>query len=87
MLQFYHISGTYKMKKLDLQEEGFNPEIVKDRLYYLTSKGVYELLTTDIYHEILAEKIRFWIVAKYQNIVLLDSFWYTGSDSCGNYND
>lgn len=47
------------MKKLDLQEEGFNLEIVKDRLYYLTSKGVYEPLTANIYQEILAEKIRF----------------------------
>lgn len=58
-LNYVEMTGTYKMKKLDLQEEGFNLEIVKDRLYYLTSKGVYEPLTANIYQEILAEKIRF----------------------------
>ncbi|KAK7576246.1 hypothetical protein V9T40_012532 [Parthenolecanium corni] len=53
------MTGTHKMKKVDLQKEGFNPEIVKDRLYYLTSKGVYEPLTIEVYQDIVAEKIRF----------------------------
>lgn len=47
------------MKKGELQQEGFNPEIITDPLYYMTSKGVYEKLTPEIYQEILAEKIRF----------------------------
>ena len=47
------------MKKLDLQEEGFNPEIIEDKLYYLSSKGVYEPLTPEAYQDILAERIRF----------------------------
>ena len=47
------------MKKLDLQKEGFNPDVVKDRLYYLTSKGVFEPLTHEVYLDIVAEKMRF----------------------------
>ncbi len=47
------------MKKLELQEEGFNPEVISDRLYYLTKSGAYEPLTADLYQDILAEKIRF----------------------------
>ncbi|XKL61134.1 hypothetical protein PGB90_008191 [Kerria lacca] len=58
-LSHVEMTGTYKMKKGELQQEGFNPEIITDPLYYMTSKGVYEKLTPEIYQEILAEKIRF----------------------------
>ncbi|KAG7311656.1 hypothetical protein JYU34_002710 [Plutella xylostella] len=32
------MTGTFKMKKTDLQKEGFDPNIVKDKLYYLDAK-------------------------------------------------
>uniref|UniRef100_A0A1B0EYX6 long-chain-fatty-acid--CoA ligase n=1 Tax=Phlebotomus papatasi TaxID=29031 RepID=A0A1B0EYX6_PHLPP len=53
------MTGTFKLKKLDLQNEGFNPEIVTDPLYYLTSKGQYEELTMDAYAKICSGEIRF----------------------------
>lgn len=47
------------MKKVDLQKEGFNPEVATDKIYYLTSKREYEIVTPEIYQDILQEKIRF----------------------------
>ncbi|XP_063529147.1 long-chain fatty acid transport protein 4-like [Cydia strobilella] len=32
------MTGTFKMKKVDLQKEGFNPSVIKDKLYYLDLK-------------------------------------------------
>ncbi|XP_055383921.1 long-chain fatty acid transport protein 1-like [Condylostylus longicornis] len=53
------LTGTYKLKKIDLQKDGFNPNIIKDKLYYLDSNGTYKLLTNDIYEQIQNNKIRF----------------------------
>lgn len=47
------------MKKVDLQKEGFNPNTTTDKIYYLSSKKEYEILTSQIYQDILQEKIRF----------------------------
>ncbi|GAB0086550.1 long-chain fatty acid transport protein 4 [Sergentomyia squamirostris] len=53
------MTGTYKLKKLDLQNDGFNPDTITDRLYYLTPKGQYEPLTADVYGKICSGEIRF----------------------------
>lgn len=58
LFMFIDISGTYKLKKLDLQKEGFNVELIKDQLYYCNSKGVYQELTLEAYSDILSGKIR-----------------------------
>lgn len=52
------MTGTFKLKKLDLQKEGFDPTAVRDRLYYLTAKGAYEPLTADAYGRICCGDIR-----------------------------
>lgn len=47
------------MKKVDLQKEGFNPELTTDKIYFLNVNKQFELLTAQNYADILAEKIRF----------------------------
>ncbi|XP_076298622.1 fatty acid transport protein 1 isoform X2 [Lasioglossum baleicum] len=53
------LTGTFKLKKKDLVEDGYNPSRTKDKLYYLSEKSGYQLLTTEVYEQILAKKIRF----------------------------
>lgn len=55
---FVSLTGTYKMKKLDLQREGFDPVQIKDKLYYWNTSETYESLTEEIYNQILSGKIR-----------------------------
>ncbi|XP_014253178.1 long-chain fatty acid transport protein 4-like isoform X1 [Cimex lectularius] len=52
------MTGTYKMKKLDLQKEGFDPNVISDKLYYLGSSSYYEPLTSEVYENIEKGKIR-----------------------------
>ncbi|KAK3920987.1 Long-chain fatty acid transport protein 4 [Frankliniella fusca] len=58
-LRQVEMTGTFKLKKKDLQTEGFNPSLLKDKVYYFTSKGEYQLLTEAAYQDIIAGKIRF----------------------------
>ena len=52
-------SGTFKLKKLALQREGYNPHLVKDPLYFLdATKGTYKPLDDQIYQEIQDQGIR-----------------------------
>lgn len=54
------MTGTCKLKKLDLQKEGFNPNVITDKLYYLNVKtSIYEPLTPEMYSKILNQEIRF----------------------------
>ncbi|XP_015281338.1 PREDICTED: very long-chain acyl-CoA synthetase isoform X1 [Gekko japonicus] len=47
------ITGTFKYRKVQLAEEGFNPEVIKDAMYFLEDKEKsYVPLTTDIYNSI-----------------------------------
>lgn len=50
-------SGTFKLKKLDLQVEGFNPHHIKDQLYFLMG-GQYVPLTEELYGDITNGRIR-----------------------------
>lgn len=52
------VTGTYKLKKVDLQREGFDLKIVKDKMYFL-SNGKYEELTPEAHSLILRGEIRF----------------------------
>ncbi|XP_037297680.1 long-chain fatty acid transport protein 4 [Manduca sexta] len=54
------MTGTFKMKKTDLQKEGFDPSLVKnDKLYYLDLKqGRYQPLGPEEYKKILSGDIR-----------------------------
>ncbi|KAL6261278.1 hypothetical protein P5V15_008800 [Pogonomyrmex californicus] len=53
------LTGTFKLKKKDLQEEGYNLHKIQDKLYYLDAKLGYQLLTLEVYNQILQGKIKF----------------------------
>lgn len=56
---FYLILGTFKLKKVDLQKEGFDPSRIKDPLYYLDKKlNAYVTLDVDAYERICNGQIR-----------------------------
>lgn len=52
------MTGTFKMKKKDLQMDGFNIKKVKDPVYFLDHTGVYVRLTEQIHNDILDGKVR-----------------------------
>ncbi|EZA61088.1 Long-chain fatty acid transport protein [Ooceraea biroi] len=51
------ITGTYKLKKKDLQQEAFDIKKVKDTIYFL-NKDVYVRLTDELYNDIVEGKLR-----------------------------
>lgn len=53
------LTGTFKLRKVDLQKEGYDPNQVTDALYYQTPKGRYELLTPTAYEQLKRNEIRF----------------------------
>ncbi|XP_053694220.1 long-chain fatty acid transport protein 4 [Sabethes cyaneus] len=53
------MTGTFKLKKLDLQKEEFDPNVIDDALFYLSSKGTYESLTKEVFEQIKRNEIRF----------------------------
>jgi len=53
------MTGTYKLKKRDLQQDGFNPEKIKDKLYFLDSKSIkYIPLDSDLHFKISSGQMR-----------------------------
>ncbi|KAL7980083.1 hypothetical protein Chor_001351 [Crotalus horridus] len=51
------ITGTFKYRKVQLAEEGFNPAVVKDALYFLDDKEkTYIPVTEDIYNSICSNR-------------------------------
>jgi solute carrier family 27 (fatty acid transporter), member 1/4 len=50
------MTGTFKIKKLDLQKEGFDITKVSDPIYFMQKDGSYILLTSQIYQKILDGK-------------------------------
>jgi solute carrier family 27 fatty acid transporter 1/4 len=60
ILEKIESTGTSKLKKVDLQKESFDPSKTSDKIYFLNSKtNYYELLTPEIYTNILNHEIRF----------------------------
>ncbi|XP_039951920.1 long-chain fatty acid transport protein 4-like [Bactrocera tryoni] len=53
------ITGTYKLRKVDLQKEGYNPHVIDDMLFYRTTSGSYELLSREVFEKINQGLIRF----------------------------
>ncbi|XP_037947982.1 long-chain fatty acid transport protein 4-like [Teleopsis dalmanni] len=53
------LTGTFKLRKVDLQKEAFDPNVINDALFYLTPKGKYEALTKEIYDKISRNEVRF----------------------------
>ncbi|ENN77457.1 hypothetical protein HUJ04_002737 [Dendroctonus ponderosae] len=52
------LTGTYKLKKNDLQKDGFDPSKTSDSIYYLSSSGQYEIVTQDVTQKINSGEIR-----------------------------
>ncbi|XP_019520250.1 PREDICTED: very long-chain acyl-CoA synthetase [Hipposideros armiger] len=53
------ITGTFKHRKVTLVEEGFNPLVIKDALYFLDDKAeMYVRMTEDIYNAINSETMK-----------------------------
>lgn len=53
------MTGTFKMKKVRLVEEGFNLAHVKDPLFFLdTEKKTYVPLTQETHRAILSREIK-----------------------------
>lgn len=54
---FVRISGTYKMKKIDLQKEGFDVTRVSEKIYFFNG-GKYVLMDNELYSKLLRGEIR-----------------------------
>ncbi|XP_004611839.2 long-chain fatty acid transport protein 2 [Sorex araneus] len=53
------ITGTFKHRKVTLVEEGFNPAVIKDALYFLDEKAeMYVPMTEDIYKAISEKSLK-----------------------------
>uniref|UniRef100_A0A1B0GJ61 Very long-chain fatty acid transport protein n=1 Tax=Lutzomyia longipalpis TaxID=7200 RepID=A0A1B0GJ61_LUTLO len=52
------MTGTFKMKKLDLQQDGFNLDKVSDPIYFLHPDGVYRTLTREDFEKIQSGNAR-----------------------------
>ena len=51
--------GTFKLKKFNLQREGFDPSVITDKLFFLHPKtGNYELLNMDLFNSIVTGTLR-----------------------------
>ncbi|XP_012276509.1 long-chain fatty acid transport protein 4 [Orussus abietinus] len=52
------MTGTYKLKKKDLQLDGYDINKVKDPLYFLDRTGSYVRISEELYKDIMEEKVR-----------------------------
>jgi fatty-acyl-CoA synthase len=54
------MTSTFKMRKVELQNAGYDPSLVEDALFYRNeSKSAYVPLTPAIYEDIKAGRVRF----------------------------
>ena len=61
-VEFYYqpFSGTFKLKKRDLQQEGFNPDMMAQEVYIVNNEmKTYVLITQEIYNNIVNGNMRF----------------------------
>lgn len=52
------MTGTFKLKKRDLQIENYNVDRIRDIVYYVDSSGRYQTVTKALYDDIINGKIR-----------------------------
>lgn len=52
------MTGTFKLKKRDLQLEGYDVTKITDAIYIIQSDGSYKTMTPDVYKEVLTGKTR-----------------------------
>lgn len=59
LLSKVDMTGTFKLKKVDLQKEGFDPTKITDSLYYMASNGKFQKLDKAVYEQIINGEMRF----------------------------
>ncbi|XP_041791283.1 very long-chain acyl-CoA synthetase-like isoform X2 [Chelmon rostratus] len=52
------VTGTFKQMKVKLAEEGFNPAVIKDRMFYLEDNKGYTPMTQEIFNSIAEGRVR-----------------------------
>lgn len=52
------MTGTFKLKKRDLQLDGYNLKKIKDPIYYLNNDGIYREFTQKDYDDVLNGRAR-----------------------------
>lgn len=51
-------TGTFKIQKIRLQKEGFDPRITADRIFFLNSRaGRYEAVTEEMYNALVEGRV------------------------------
>ncbi|KAK9295155.1 hypothetical protein QLX08_010436 [Tetragonisca angustula] len=53
------ITGTFKLKKMNLQKEGFDPSKIQDKMYFLSGNKEYVEITPELYQEIITGRRKF----------------------------
>lgn len=52
------MTGTFKLKKMDLLKDGFRPSAIEDAVFYMSPRGAYERLTDEVYEQICRGEVR-----------------------------
>jgi solute carrier family 27 fatty acid transporter 1/4 len=59
LVQHLDLTGTFKLKKIALQQEGYNPNVVRDQMFFLDAvKGAYRQLDNCLYNDIIEMRCR-----------------------------
>lgn len=53
------MTSTFKLKKVNLQKEGFDPSKVQDKMYFLSGSKEYIEITPELYQEIISGSRKF----------------------------
>lgn len=48
------MTGTFKLKKINLQKEGFDPNKIQDKVYFRSGNKEYVEVTPELYQEIIS---------------------------------
>jgi fatty-acyl-CoA synthase len=60
LARMLEVTGTFKLKKMDLQKASYDPALVKDPLFYRDERAhTFSPVTPDIFLEINGQRIRF----------------------------
>lgn len=59
LVKVIDLTGTYKMRKVDYQKEGFDVNKIKDEIYFFDNTSqTYVLLTNALYEQLESGKMR-----------------------------
>ena len=51
---YLKLLGTFKLKKMAMQREGFNPNIIEDKMFFYDKMtGAYQPLDIKLYNEVI----------------------------------